>query len=321
MDINRKNSRTWAKLGPRATYGLAMLDLIEKNDKVFALSADLGNSSGLSRVMGTYPDKFINTGIAEQNLIGVSAGMAKEGLIPFASSFAPFITHRCADQIRMNMGYMHLNMKTVGLGSGISMALLGNSHYGSDDLSFLRAIPNLVILSPSDCATIVKCVNVAANYVGPVYIRLTGTPGLPSVYSEDFEFKIGQSNQIEFGTDVLILATGHLVYEALQACSLLKKIGISASLYDMLSLKPLDTKMLDDSIRYRLIVTVEEHSVIGGLGSAVCEFTAQNGISCKMINIALPDSYLKTGSYDFMIKSYGLDANGIFEQIKKALDC
>ena len=164
MEVNKRSIKMWSRLGPRATYGLAMLDLIEKDERIYALSGDLGGSSGLQRLMETHPDHYLNTGIAEQNLLGVSAGLAKEGLIPFASSFAPFITHRCADQIRMNMGYMHLNIKTVGLGSGISMGILGNSHYGAEDLAFMKSVPGMTILSPCDCAELVKCVEAAAEY-------------------------------------------------------------------------------------------------------------------------------------------------------------
>jgi transketolase len=320
MEINKKNAKTWSRLGPRATYGLAMLDLIERNSSVYALSADLGGSSGLARVMEQYPDRYLNTGIAEQNLIGVSAGLAKEGLIPFASSFAPFITHRCADQIRMNMGYMNLNIKTVGLGSGISMSVLGNSHYGLEDISMLRSIPKMTILSPCDCAELVKCVEAAADYKGPVYIRMTGEPGMPRVYEDDFDFEIGKAIKLREGDDILIIATGSMVAKALEAAAILSEQGIEACVTDMHTIKPLDMSVFDGiSPNCRLIVTVEEHNVIIGLGAEVCRYAAQYKELPAVYNIGLPDEYLKAGSYDYMLDKYGLTGEKIADSILKRL--
>lgn len=316
MEISKKNSKMWSKLGPRATYGLALLEMIERNPCVFALSADLGNSSGLSRVREKYPEHYLNTGIAEQNLIGVAAGLAREGLIPFASSFAPFITHRCADQIRMNMGYMHLNVKTVGLGSGISMSILGNSHYGLDDLSFLRSIPNLVILSPCDCTELVKCVEEAAKYVGPVYIRMTGEPGMPVVYSEEFDFRIGKANILKTGEDVTIIATGSMVYTAIETANQLSEYYINATVIDMSTIKPFDMSVFETiSKKCKLIVTMEEHSVVSGLGAEVARYVAANRDLPELMTIGLPDEYVKAGTYAYILEEYHLDSMHIVERI------
>lgn len=320
MEINSRNTKRWSILGPRAVYGMAMLDLVENNDDVYVLSADLGVSSGMSRLMSAHPNRFLNPGIAEQNMIGVSAGLAQDGLIPFASSFAPFITHRCADQVRMNMGYMHLNIKTVALASGVSMGTAGNSHFGLDDLSFMRAIPGMTILSPCDCAQVVKCVEAAAGYEGPVYIRLTGEAGMPRVYEDDFDFTIGKSNTLREGDDVLIIATGSMVRYSLDAADLLVDKGINAKVVDMHTIKPLDTSAIDsigDSCK--LIVTVEEHNVCGGLGSAVCEYVAQKANMPKVKCIGLPDSYLKAGAYPYMLKESGLNAEGIASSIAQSI--
>ncbi|MBO6215062.1 MAG: transketolase [Lachnospiraceae bacterium] len=313
MDITKRNVKMWSRIGPRATYGLALQELISKNNKVYALSADLGASSGLSRLMSEMPDHYLNVGIAEQNLIGVSAGMAREGLIPFASSFAPFITHRCEDQVRMNMGYMHLNIKTVGLGSGISMSILGNSHYGLTDLSVMTAISGMTILSPCDCAELVLCVEKAAEMEGPVYIRMTGEPGMPMVYEEDFGFEIGKAHRLTSGRDVLILATGSMVYQALKASEILNESSIEASVIDMHTIKPLDTSVIDTM--YRLIVTIEEHSAIGGLGSLVCSYIATEGLGIKVLKLGLPDDYLKPGSYEYMLDQVGLTPDRIAEKV------
>lgn len=316
MEINSRNARSWSRMGQRAVYGLKMLEVVEENPDVYVLSGDLGRSSGLLRVMTTYPERFLNAGIAEQNLIGVSAGLAKEGLVPFASSFAPFITHRCADQVRMNMGYMHLNIKTVGLASGVSMSGHGNSHYGVDDLSFMQTIPGMVILSPCDCSQLIKCIDAAVAYEGPVYLRLTGEPGIPTVYAEDFELEIGKSITLREGEDVLIIATGSQVHTSLSAADILNEKGISAKVVDMHTIKPLDTSVLDGlSSKCKLVVTVEEHGVKGGMGSMVAQYAANKGGLPKILNIGLPEEYLKPGSYAYMLDKYGLTAEKIVEKI------
>lgn len=313
MEFSERNAKMWSRLGPRATYGLALLDLISRCERVYALSGDLGASSGLSRLMAENPAHYLNAGIAEQNLIGVAAGLAKEGLVPFASSFAPFITHRCEDQVRMNMGYMHLNIKTVGLGSGVSMGILGNSHYGMTDLAAMNAIPGMTILSPCDCAQLVWCVEAAAEYEGPVYIRMTGEPGMPRVYENGFEFEIGKARHLRNGDDILILATGSMVFYSLKAADLLSESGIEAEVVDIHTIKPMDKSVFKNS--YKMIVTVEEHSVTGGLGSAVNSHVAKNRNLSAVLNIGLPDNYLKAGSYKFMLESLGLTPEKIAGRI------
>ncbi|MBQ9234155.1 MAG: transketolase [Lachnospiraceae bacterium] len=313
MEISKKNAKTWSRMGPRATYGLALQDLINNNDRVYALSGDLGGSSGLSRLMIENPSHYLNVGIAEQNLIGISAGLAKEGLIPFASSFAPFITHRCEDQVRMNMGYMHLNIKAVGLGSGISMSILGNSHYGMTDLAIMNAIPGLTIFSPCDCAQLAMCVWEAAKIEGPVYIRMTGEPGMPRIYEEAYDFEVGKANHLRKGKDILIAATGSMVYNSLKAADILSEKNIDSEVVDIYTVKPFDKSVLNNE--YKLIVTVEEHSIIGGLGSIVNTYAAGVGNFTKVLNIGLPDDFVKAGSYQYMLESLGLTAEQIAERI------
>ena len=320
MKFDFKMARQWSRLGPRATYGMAMLDLMNENENVYALSADLGGSSGLQRVAKQYPGRYLNTGIAEQNLIGVSAGFAKEGLIPFASSFAPFITMRCADQVRMNMGYMHLNIKTVALCSGVSMSLLGNSHYGNEDLALMRSIPGMTILSPADCGQLVQMVKAAAEINGPVYIRLTGEPGMPIVYRESEGYEIGTAILHAEGTDVTFVATGSMVARACDAKKLLEEKGLSVGLIDMHTIKPLDTACLDRACaNSRMIVTVEEHGKIGGLGSAVAEYICQSGYRVQMKMFGAPDAYLKAGDYAYMLQQMGLTAEQIADSIVEEL--
>lgn len=320
MKITGKENKQWSRLGSRATYGQAILMLAEKLDNLMVLSADLGNSSGLDRFKATYPDKFLNIGIAEQNMIGVAAGLAKEGSVVFASSFAPFITMRAAEQVRMNMGYMDLNIKTVAIGSGVSMSFLGNSHFGLEDAAIMRSIPNMTVVSPADCAEIVKTVFAAAEYPHPMYIRLTGAVGFPVVYEDDYDFQIGKAVEIKAGTDVSIVATGSMVYESLEAAKILQEVGISVSVLNMHTIKPIDTNALNKLItKGKTIFTIEEHSITGGLGSAVAEYVSSIPNSPVVNRIGLPDEFVITAEYRYILEKYGLVGSYIANMIKEKI--
>ena len=284
------------------------------------VSGDLGDSSGLSRFKNTYPDRFINVGIAEQNMIGVAAGLAKEGYNVFATSFAPFITLRSGEQIRMNLGYMELNVKAVAIGSGLSMAFLGNSHYGLEDMAIMRSIPNLTIVSPADCAEIVKVVHAAANFKGPMFIRLTGAVGNPPVYTEEYNFEIGKSITLKEGSDITIFSIGSMVYESLEAAKILDKTGISAKVVNMHTLKPCDYDAIDLAISSaKAIITVEEHTIMGGLGSVIAEYKAKFTNSPAQLIIGLPDRFGKTAEYRFLLEKYRLVGEKIAEDIQNFL--
>jgi transketolase len=314
--ITKDQIALWSKLGPRAVYGLALGELAEENHLVIALSADLGSSSGLDRFKKSYPDRFINVGIAEQCLIGFSAGLANEGLIPFASTFAPFATMRAGEQIRMNLGYMEMNVKVVGIGSGLSMGFLGNSHYGLEDLAIMRTIPGLTVLSPADCLEVVKCVQSSANLIGPVYIRLTGLPNNPPVYQEDYKFRIGHAITMREGRDLALIATGSLVSHALEASQKLLKFGVEASVYNFHTIKPLDIETLElIGKKYSKVVTLEEHSLIGGLGSAVAQFYAGDTRNIRILTLGLQDKFGPTGSYDFLLDYHRLSSEHITNQV------
>jgi transketolase len=271
------------------------------------VTGDLGDSSGLARFKNMFPDRFINVGIAEQNMIGVAAGLAKEGYNVFATSFGPFITLRSGEQVRMNLGYMELNVKAVAIGSGLSMAFLGNSHYGLEDAAVMRSIPNLTVVSPADCAEIVKVVHAAAEFDGPMYIRLTGAVGNPPVYTEEYDFEIGKSITLRKGSDITIFATGSMVYESLEAAKILDNLGISATVINTHTLKPFDYSAIDIAISSsKIIVTVEEHSIIGGLGSIVAEYKAQFTNSPAQLILGLPDKFGKTAEYRYLLDKYRL---------------
>jgi transketolase len=321
IEINSKNARQWSRMGSRAVFGQAILSLAELKTNLMVLSADLGSSSGLSRFKNAYPDKFLNVGICEQNMIGVSAGLAKEGFVVFATSFAPFISMRASEQIRMNLGYMNLNVKAVAIGSGVSMSFLGNSHYGIEDASIMRSIPNITVVSPADCVEIVKTVFAAAEFEGPMYIRLTGEVNNPSVYKEDYDFEIGKGITLREGQDITIITNGTMVFESLEAAKILEIKGISATVVNMHTIKPIDTSAIDKAVKStKLIVTVEEHSIIGGLGGAVAEYKTTLKNAPPQLIMGLPDKFGKVGDHRYLLEKYGLIGANIAEKISKYIN-
>jgi transketolase len=320
LEINPSNARQWSRLGSRGVFGQAILAIAPSIPNLMVLSADLGNSSGLDRFKKAHPDQYLNVGIAEQNMIGVAAGLAKENFIVFATSFAPFIAMRASEQIRMNLGYMDLNVKAIAIGSGVSMAYLGNSHYGIEDMAVMRSVPNMTVVCPADCAEIVKVVSAAAAFEGPMYIRLTGAANNPVVYEHDYQFEIGRSILLRAGSDITIIANGTMVYESLGAAKILESHGVSAAVINMHTVKPLDKEAINQAMQSKLIVTVEEHSVIGGLGAAVAEYkTAIEGAPPQLI-LGLPDKFGKTADYRYLLESYGLVAEKIAQSILRKIN-
>ncbi|WVN42154.1 transketolase C-terminal domain-containing protein [beta proteobacterium MWH-UniP1] len=320
FEINASNARQWSRIGSRGVFGQAILAVAEYHPEMMVISADLGNSSGLDRFKKTYPDQFLNIGIAEQNMIGVAAGLAKEGHNVFATSFAPFITMRAAEQVRMNLGYMEMNVKAVAIGSGVSMAFLGNSHYGIEDAAIMRAIPNITVVCPADCAEIFKTVQAAAEFKGPMYIRLTGAVGNPPVYTEDYSFEVGKAIILSEPAEVTFIAAGSMVYESLEAAKLLLESGVKAGVINMHTIKPLDAKAVECALQIsKLIVTVEEHSIIGGLGSAIAEYKAGKRNAPPQLILGLPDVFDVTGDYRFLLEKHELVASKISQRVLSCL--
>ncbi len=318
IGITKAKARLWSRLGARATLGQALLEAAREHD-FYVMSADLAQSSGLGRFKGEFPERFMNAGIAEQNMIGMAAGLAKDGTCVFATSFSPFVTMRACEQVRMNMGYMQLNIKTVGLGSGLIMAQLGNSHFGIEDAAVMRAIPGMTVVCPADGAEIVRCVEALCEYDKPAYLRLTGGPGLPVVYEEDMDFRIGKAIPLREGKDIGIIACGTMVHSALAAAGLLSAKGIEASVTDMHTLKPLDGEAVDTLLDKKLIVTVEEASIIGGLGSAVAEHLAAKKHKPPQLMLGIRDCFPHAGSYEYLLDQCGLTAEKIAGDIEAAL--
>jgi transketolase len=227
---------------------------------------------------------------------------------------------RACEQVRMNMGYMQLNIKTVGLGSGLIMAQLGNSHFGLEDGSVMRAIPGMTVVNPADGAAIVKTVEALCDFNGPAYLRLTGGPGLPIVYEEDFPFEIGKAISVREGKEIAIIAAGTMVYYARKAAEFLAGKGIDAAVLDMHTIKPLDTEAVMEQLDKKLIVTVEEASIVGGLGSAVSETLAPVAQKPPQLMLGIRDFFPHAGSYRYLLEQCRLTAEQIAEDILKALN-
>ena len=320
MEINRVNIRTWSMLGERRTFGACMDLYATEFEKLFVMSGDLMSSSGLERFVRNNPDRFLSPGIAEQNMIGIASGMAANGYVVFVTSFSPFITGRCYDQIRMHLGYMRHNVKLVGLAAGIGVGIQGNSHYGLDDVALMRAVPGMTIISPADCTEVVKATKAVYDFEGPVYLRLVGEQNNPIVNKGDYDFEIGKAITLKEGDDVTIFAAGTMVYQSLQAAKLLEEKGVSVIVVNMHTIKPIDRSAIDKAcVSSKLIVTVEEASVIGGLGAAVSEYLITGSARPELLMIGIDDIFPHAGSYPYMLKQCGLDADSIALRISTKL--
>lgn len=316
LEYKSSNIRMWSRMGPSGALGAAAIELAAQNDKILLLTSDLCFFSGLERFKAEYPDRIYNFGIAEQNMIGAAGGLASEGYIPFATTYASFACSRCADQVRVNMAYMKLPIKLIGLTSGFAAGILGATHMCVEDIAVMRALPNIVILSPADCVELTKCMLAAAETRGPVYIRLTGPVDTPIVYREEYTLEIGKGITLRRGSDVAIIATGSMVYQSLKAAEQLEEHGITSSVINVHTIKPLDTDAIDAACAsHRLIVTAEEHSVLGGLGAAVAEHMAKEAAHPPLEMIGIPDCFPHAGEYSYLCQVCGLDAQSIADRI------
>jgi len=317
MKFNESTLKMWSRIGSRAAYGLAALELGKNYDDLIMLTGDTSTSAGLDRFKKSFPEKYLEVGIAEQNMIGIAAGLASEGLKVFTSTFSPFQTMRCCEQIKVNIGYMNHKVCMVGLASGLVMGMLGYTHCCIEDVSIMRSISGITVVSPADCGATVKAVLAAIEYEQSVYIRLTGGAPNKSVYLDDFDFTIGKANILREGNDIAILACGTMVNNAIESANLLKNSKIKASVVDMHTIKPIDTKIIEDiSKSHNLIVTVEEHSIIGGLGSAVSEHLSVLNKKPPLLSIGIPDVYGKAGSYESLLQKSLLLPNQIANTIE-----
>lgn len=302
----------------RVGYKEALIELGKEHDNVVALDADLACSTGTGGFGALFPERFINCGIAEANMIDVAAGLSTLGLVPFASSFAMFATGRAYEMIRNTVGYPALNVKICASHGGMSVGEDGASHQCNEDFALMRTIPGMVVMCPADYVEAKKMVKAAYDYEGPVYIRL-GRSAAPVFHEEDYDFEIGKGEIMRDGNDITIIATGLMVPEAVKAAEDLEKDGISARVINMATIKPLDEELVLESARKTgKVITVEEHSIIGGLGEAVASLLIEKE-PVPMKRIGVMDQYGVSGPAADLLKLYGLSAENIEKTAREML--
>lgn len=314
-----RNNRFFSLLGQRGTFGTVLKELAANNDKIIALSADLTRTSGLEQFSAAYPERLLNVGIAEENAVGMAAGLADQGYIPFVSTFANFATLRANEFVRHFLAYMNCNVKIIGLGSGFAMELFGNTHYAVEDISTIRSMPNIMIFSPADGLEVAKVVEYAASNPGPMYIRLSGKMNNPIVHKQDFVFIPGKAQLMAEGEDVVIFATGSMVNGALEARKRLEKFGIMPKVYDVHTIKPFDEETVLNNKDAKLIVSVEEHCITGGLGSAIAEVLSNQSHHGRLLRLGTKNHYEAAGNYNYMLQVHGINEDGIVNAIKNEI--
>ena len=302
----------------RLAYGEAVAKLGHVNDKVLVLDADLSGATQTKLFKKEFPDRFYNVGIAEENLMGIAAGLAYQGYIPFASTFAVFGTGRAFEIVRNQIAYVNLNVKLALTHAGISVGEDGGSHQSIEDIALMRALPNMTVIVPCDPIETEKAVSAAAAYVGPVYLRLA-RPAVEDITKPEDKFEIGKAQVLIDGNDACIIACGLMVSRAISAAKELKAKGIDTAVINMHTIKPLDKEtILKYNSKCKVIVTAEEHSVIGGLGSAVAEVIAgKNGSKFAMVGVE--DKFGHSGSPEKLFEEYGLTTENIIKKVKDNL--
>lgn len=301
-------------------FGMYLVDNEEQAGNFHVLTADMSVASCLDRIKLQMPDRYTDVGIAEQNMVGVAAGMASEGFHPIAICQATFITMRAFEMDRQLLGYMQNPVILVGLHAGFFLQFMGNTHYAIEDIAIMRTIPGMTVLSPADAGEAVACMEAALKHNGPVYIRLTGGSMAPTVYSEECNVEIGKNKTIKEGDDLVVFATGAMVGHSIKTAEILEtKYRLKAKVIDVCSIKPLDIAPIRDAKGARLLVSVEEHSVIGGLGSAISEFTASQAGYPPLLKLGVNDCFGKVGDYNYQLEQNRLKPDMMAEDIVSKL--
>ncbi len=307
------------KIATRESYGNALVEVGRDYPNLVVLDADLAGATKTSTFKKEFPDRHIDCGIAECNMVGIAAGLSTTGKIPFVSSFAMFAAGRAFEQVRNSVGYPHLNVKIGATHAGITVGEDGASHQCNEDLALMRTIPGMVVMCPSDDVEAKAAVRAAVEHEGPVYLRF-GRSAVPVINDRpEYSFKIGKGEVLREGTDVTIVATGICVATALEAAEKLAADGVNAEVINICTIKPLDEELIIASAKKTgKVVTAEEHSVIGGLGSAVCDALCKSAPTpvCK---IGMQDVFGESGSASALVQKYGLDGEGIYKQVKEFL--
>ena len=304
------------KIATRESYGNALAELGKKHENLVVLDADLAGATKTGVFKKAFPERHIDCGIAECNMMGIAAGLSTTGKVPFASTFAMFASGRAFEQVRNSIGYPHMNVKIGATHAGISVGEDGASHQCNEDLALMRTIPGMVVINPSDDVEARAAVEAAYEYEGPVYLRF-GRLAVPVINDNpDYKVEIGKGVVLREGTDVTIIATGLCVSGALDAAEKLAAEGVSAKVINIHTIKPLDEELVVESAKATgKVVTVEEHSVIGGLGSAVCDVLCAKAPT-PVLKIGIQDVFGESGAAAALIKKYKLDGDGIYEQVK-----
>lgn len=307
------------KIATRESYGNALVELGAANPDVVVLDADLAAATKTGVFKKAYPDRHIDCGIAECNMVGIAAGLATMGKIPFVSSFAMFAAGRAFEQVRNSVGYPHLNVKIGATHAGITVGEDGASHQCNEDIALMRTIPGMVVMCPADDIEAKAAVKAAAEHDGPVYMRF-GRAACPVINDNpDYKFEIGKGTVVKEGSDLTIVATGVCVGSALEAAEMLAADGVNAEVINICTIKPLDKDIILASAKKTgKVVTAEEHSVIGGLGSAVCDALCEE-YPVPVKKIGMQDMFGESGSAAALLEKYKLDGKGIYEQIKDFL--
>ena len=302
----------------RSGFGAGLFELGKQNENVVALCADLTGSLKMDAFAKEFPERFYQAGIAEANMIGVGAGLALNGKIPFVGSFAAFVTGRVYDQIRQSVAYSETNVKRAASHAGITLGEDGATHQILEDIGLMKMLPNMVVINPCDYNQTKAATIAAGNYNGPVYLRF-GRPGVPNFTPEDQKFEIGKALKLIDGKDVTIFATGHLVWEAIQAAEILEKEGINAEVINIHTIKPLDVAAVLESVaKTKAVVCAEEHFIAGGMGESIAGTLAANA-PAPVEFVAINDKFGQSGTPSALMKAYGLDAEHIVEAAKKAI--
>ena len=304
------------RIATRESYGEELVKLGAEHEEIVVLDADLAEATRSGEFQKAFPDRFIDCGIAEENMMGVAAGLAAAGKVPFASSFAMFAVGRAYEQIRNSIGYPHLNVKIGASHAGISVGEDGATHQCIEDIALMRMIPGMVLINPSDYIEAKAAVRAAYEHDGPVYMRF-GRLAVPVLNTDpDYKFELGKGVVLREGKDLTIIASGLPVYNCLEAAERLAQDGIDAQVINIHTIKPIDEDLIVEAAKATgKIVTVEEHSVIGGLGSAVCDVLAEKAPT-KVMKIGIYDKFGESGPALELLKKYGLDTDGIYEKIK-----
>jgi transketolase len=302
----------------RRAFSETLVSLAEADPRIVAVANDSIGSSNLKEFKRRFPDRMVNVGIAEQNMVGVGAGLANGGLIPFVCGASCFITGRALEQVKVDLGYSRSNVKLCGMSSGVAYGELGPTHHSIEDLAWTRAIANMTVVVPADPVETASALRAAAAYDGPVFLRLSRMP-VPDLHAADYAFAIGRAPRLREGSDVTLMANGTMLCRAMAAAALLELDGISAAVVNLSTVRPLDRQAVLDAARRGPIVTIEEHTVAGGLGSAVAEVVVQSH-PVRMRLLGFPGEFAPTGSPEFLFEHFGLTPEGIRQSATQLLE-